>query len=338
MLEFSERGLDYTKIVMAKAASPTDVDAALYAEDRWGRASAPARILKASIGTVGEASPGWGSPLSLQTAAAEFFGIVDARAIVGAMGNSLRRVPLATRLIAAVGATTAYWIGEGELKTVSEAAFDAGELPPNKLAALAVISDELLRSSDPAAEQLIRADLLRACIEAQDRSFADPAQLGVPGIQPASITSLATPLSATGDLDADLRAIVDAFGGNLATSFWIMRPATAVGVHGPTHRDIEATGGALLGIPVITSNSIPADASPDTHSIALIDASAVAIGDGEAEVRTSRQATIQMAEGQRIALFQENAVAVLAERAINWRLMQTDAVAVLDGLTFEPAG
>ena len=77
----------------------------------------------------------------------------------------MRKIPLLTRVIATTGGATVSWTGEGKPKPLSKMAFEGSILPPRKVSGLCVITDELVRSSDPAAEPLIRNDLVGAISE-----------------------------------------------------------------------------------------------------------------------------------------------------------------------------
>lgn len=84
-------------------------------------------------------------------------------------------------------------------------------------------------------------------------------------------------------------------------------------------------GGTVLGLPLIVSNAAPAGA------ITLIDAGAVTYGEGEAELRIGTAGTIEMSDApagdsttpvaasvSRISLFQSDALALMAIRAVSW--------------------
>jgi HK97 family phage major capsid protein len=331
------RGTDFTRSIMAVAtAQKTLADAGDYAASRWG--SRAGEVTRAAVNALTTAN----SPdaAAFQGAATEFFQLVAERSILGRLAG-LRRVPLHRRFMTATGAT-GYWVAQGAAKPVSSMTFATTTLPPLKIAAMTVTTDELLTSSDPAAEAVIRADLLRAVVEALDLAFIDPGNAGVAGQTPASITDDVTPASSTGNPAADLKALIGGFGGDLETSYFVMDSTTAVHLAGTDRPDIGARGGSLYGVPVITSGHV-ADGT-----VVLLDPGGLAYAEGAAQVKVSREASILMDSAPAMAsaagspsepiaaalvsLWQCDAAAVLVERDVNWMQVRPFAVSVLIGV------
>jgi HK97 family phage major capsid protein len=248
----------------------------------------------------------------------------------------IRRVPLLVRLIGATDGTTAYWVGEGGAVPVSSAAFSEDTLRPLKVAALAVITEELLKSSDPDAEAVIREDLIAAMAEAIDLTFLDPANAGVADLKPASVTNGLTPIVSTNPAD-DLAALIALFDGDLTNAYLIGSPETLARLSSADRPNVGARGGSIAGIPAIASK-----VAVDT--LALIDASAIALGEAEVELKVSREATIEMADNptnnsvtptatNHVSLWQANAAGVLTTKAINWRMGRPGA-AIVTGIAY----
>ncbi len=338
MLYDNHRGQTFSRLCIARALGgdhPADVLA--YASDKWGRDDPATRILRASAGsTIPDAS--WGAELATYAeAATEFFEAVAAVSITGRL-TGLRRVPLNVRTITVAGGATASWVGEGQPKPISSQAFAADTLRPDKLSAIVVLTTELLRLADPVAEETIRRDLVRAVGEALDVAFIDPSNGGAPGITPPSVTNGITPVPATGDFRADLAALIDAFEGDLETAFLVGNPVLFANLASADYPLIGARGGELAGIPAIASKAVPADASPATHSLALVDPAGIAIGDGLPVIDVATQASILMfdpdqspSEAAPVSLWQSNAAAIRVELATNWRAARP-AVAILTGI------
>jgi HK97 family phage major capsid protein len=59
------------------------------------------------------------------------------------------------------GGATAYWVGENEALTGSDAALGQLQLTPKSVGALVKLSNRLLRLSNPSAEAMVRADVAR---------------------------------------------------------------------------------------------------------------------------------------------------------------------------------
>ena len=104
------------------------------------------------------------SPFASETQA--FFDSVSADSVVAAM--ELRRVPFHARLVSASGAT-ASWTAESQGKPISRLTLAAADLEPRKVAAIVVVSDELLNATQ--GEAVIQNDLKRACSDALDSAF-----------------------------------------------------------------------------------------------------------------------------------------------------------------------
>ncbi|CAN7518210.1 phage major capsid protein [Pararhizobium sp. LjRoot235] len=277
-------------------------------------------------GQLGGGSGTWGSELAgdLATASMEFFNLVAERSIIGRMAG-LRRMPLLTRAISVIGGSTAHWVGEGKPKPVSAMIFGDSLLPSRKVIALSIVTRELLESSDPAAESVIRTDLVRAMTDALDGAFIDPANAGVADVMPASVVNGLTP-------SADLPGLVADFGGDLGSAVFVMNPATAAGLSSADRPNIGARGGEMLGVPTICSRNVPEGV------IVLVDPSGVALGEGTAAVSISTSASVEMLDSSlqqdatdgtgttMVNSWQANAVGILAERAINWQVARPGSV------------
>jgi hypothetical protein len=67
-----------------------------------------------------------------------------------------------------------------------------------KAAGLVVLTEELVRSSAPSAELMVRNDLAKAIAQFLDQQFLSPDYAAVANVSPASITSGVNPTAATG--------------------------------------------------------------------------------------------------------------------------------------------
>jgi len=108
---------------------------------------------------------------------------------------------------------------------------------------------------------------------------------------------------------------------------------------------IAAMGGTLLGLPVITSESVNAEGgSPAGGRIVLVKASEILVADdGGIAIDVSRETSLQMnsapddpatASTVFVSMWQNNMVALRAERYINWLRRRAEAVAVLEGAVY----
>jgi HK97 family phage major capsid protein len=245
-----------------------------------------------------------------------------------------------------------YWVGEGKAKPLTKFDFVRSVLDPLKVAAIAVLSKEVIRDSSPSAEGLVRDGLVDALRARLDVDFIDPAKVAVAGVSPASITNGIAAIPSLGtDADAvraDIGAMFAAYTAgfnSLTGGVWIMPSnlAAQVGMMRnllgqPEFPGIDHSGGVLLGFPVIASDYVPAG------DVILVNAREVYLGDeGGFTVDMSTEASLEMLDNPigdsgapagaagMVSLWQTNSVGLLAERTINWKLRRPEAVVILTG-------
>ena len=359
------KGMDFVRLAIAMALGKDGVkQAGILATQRWGEDSMPARIMKAGgpalLATKAEVPAGatgganWAAELiDLESASTEFFALVRERSLIGRI-EGLRRIPLRTRLVNAVSGFSAAWVGEGKAKPVSSATYDENTLPSRKIVSLAVVTNELIESADPAAEQLIHTDMVNAMVAALDQSFIDPVNTGEAGVEPAAVTNGAASedVVGTGDVDdfrQSISYLAGQFGGDLTRAVLIGRPELFVHIANQPFRfpSLGARGGELVGIPAFATKALPIVGG--LQQLVLLDADSIAIGEGEMDLRVSRQGTIEMLDSSltgdsvgvvpgtaasTVSLFQTNSTAILYEKRINWQVARPGGVAVLTGLDY----
>lgn len=353
-------GTAFTRYAMALAASRgSRFEAAEYAK-KWERDTPEvAMVLKAAVdaGTTTDAT--WAAPLVVyQNIASEFIELLRPATIIGRIPG-LRRVPFNIQMPSQTSGSTVGWVGQGKPKPVGELAFSSLSLGMAKAAGIVVLAEELVRSSSPSAEAIVRADLIAAIAQFLDLQFIDPAVAAVANVSPASITNGATVVDATGTTAAAFRADVKtAFatftGANISLGglVWIMTESQALAfsmiqnaLGQPEYPGITATGGTLFGIPVIASENVPAEGgSPAGERIILVKASEILLADdGGVTLDVSREASVQMntapddpatASTVMVSLWQNNLVGLRAERFINWARRRTEAVVVIEGAVY----
>jgi hypothetical protein len=219
------RGLDFTRVAIAKAISEDGRDMQRYAEARWGTGSNPAAIIKGTVaaGMTGDAN--WAAPL-VQAVGSEFFELVMERSLPGRMAG-LRRVPLTQRVVVQSGGAQASWVGDGKVTPIVSGGFSQPvSLPALKIVAITVQTVELTRLADPAAEALLRDDLVAAVSEGIDGTFADPAIAGAAGLSPASIANGAPSVVASNYLGESLKELIAVFDGDLERAYFLGNPET----------------------------------------------------------------------------------------------------------------
>jgi len=109
---------------------------------------------------------------------------------------------------------------------------------------------------------------------------------------------------------------------------------------------VSAAGGSLLGIPVVASENVPSTTGSPTEGYPIILAKADDIllaDDGQVTIDASREATLQMetapdspatASTVMQSLWQQNMVAIKAERFINWVKRRSTAVSYISNAVY----
>lgn len=289
-----------------------------------------------------------------QNMASEFVDYLRPLTIMGRIAG-LRRVPFNIKVPRQTTGSTVGWVGETSPKPVSSLIFDQLSLGHSKIAGIIPISDELLRFSSPAVEQIIRNDLADAIAVYMDRDFVDPTKAIVTNVSPASITNGVTPTVASGTTAAalrlDLQTTLNLFlRDNLSPvgGVWIMTQQQALAISlmlntlgQPVFPNITMEGGSLLGFPVVASENVPTTGSSPTDGSAIIFAKAGEIlvaDDGGVNISVSNEASLQMdtapdspatASTVLVSLWQQNMTAIRCEREVNWLKRRSDAVAYI---------
>lgn len=350
------KGTAFTRYVIAQCRAKGNLMQAAEIAKQWTDTPEVEQVLKAAVaaGTTTDAT--WAAPLvPYQQMSNELIELLRPETIVGKM-SQLRQVPFNVRIPGQTQGSTVNWVGETKPKPVSALAFEDITLRFNKIAGIVVISDELARLSTPSAEAIIRGDLVAQIAQFTDDSFINPAYAAVTDVRPASVTNTATVIPATGTdadaLRADVRALYATFiAANMSTAgaVWIMTSTMAMAIGmmmnplgQPEFPSIGATGGTLLGLNVIVSETVPSDSSGSI--IVLAKQSEILLADeGGVTVDVSREASVQMnstpddpatASTVLTSLWANNLLGIRAERMITWRKRRPQAVAYISGANY----
>lgn len=353
------KGTAFTRYAIALARSKGNLMQAAEIAKSWHDSTPEVEtVLKAAVaaGTTTDAT--WAAPLvEYQNMASEFIELLRPQTILGRM-QGLRNVPFNVKMPGQTGGSSVNWVGEGAPKPVSALSFDTTTLGHTKCAGIVVLTDELVRFSNPSAEAIVQADLTAAIAQFLDVSFVDPSKAAVADVSPASITNGVTPISASGTtadaLKTDVKALFSAFiAANLtpAGGVWIMTPTMALTIGmmqnalgQPEFPNIDMNGGVFFGLPVIVSESVPANTTVGSEGARIVLAKTSEIllaDDGGVTLDVSREASLQMdsapAAGAQalVSLWQNNMVALRAERYINWKRRRPQAVGYIDSANYE---
>lgn len=365
------KGTAFTRYAMALAKSKGNLmQAAEIAKQFHDSTPEVETVLKAAVAAGTTTDSAWAKPLvEYQTIASEFAELLRPQTIIGRIAG-LRRVPFNIKVPRQTSGSAASWVGEGAAKPVSALAFDQISLGHTKLAGIVVLTEELIRFSDPAAEGIVRQDLISTIVQTVDRDFVDPDNAGTADVKPASIINGVTAVVASGtDADAvraDVKAVISKFlTANLSLSgaVWIMTEVQALGLalltnalgqrEFPTIEISGDSGGTFFGLPVVLSENIPLNAGSgnpvtgDGSRIILAKPSEILLADdGEVLLDVSREASLQMDSAPTNppvaatvfrSLWQDNLVGIRAERFINWTKRRAGAAQYIDSANYGAA-
>lgn len=318
-------------------------------------------IMKAAIAPATTTDSTWAGPLvTYNNLQEEFIELLRPLTVIERIPG-LRRVPFNIKVPRETGTTTAYWVGQGSPKPLSQGAFDTVTLDFTKIAGITTMTQELLKFSRPNAEPILINSLTKAIAYLMDRDFLDPSKAVATGVSPASITNGATSITATGSTaDAfrtDFASLISQFSlnnnGSVADLVIIMTQTQALRL-GLMRNDFGAKefpdlgigGGSIEGIPVVTSENIVANGGSPTDGwpiVAMRASDILLADDGAVDVDISTEASLQMdsapdspntASTVLMSLWQNNLVGIRCERFINWVKARTTSVYYITGSNY----
>jgi HK97 family phage major capsid protein len=350
-------GQNYTRLVIAKALGRLmDVSPIAVAQNRWGKSNPKlVEVIKAAVAGGGSGSGEWGAELvSINNQyQGDFIEYLYAQTLFDRL--PLREVPANVTIKGQDGAATGYWVGESKAIPVSKADFLNVNLTPLKVAAIAVVSNELLRDSSPSAEKLVRDALVQASAQRIDQTFLSTAA-AVAGVSPAGILNGLTPITSAGneiaDVIADVKALYAPFiAANNASGLQFVTTETLGKALGLMQNalgnfafpGITASGGSLLGDTLATGGNVGAG-----DFILLKPSDIYKIGDRGVEVSISREAAIEqdtaptgatdtptgMTATSMTSMFQSESTAFKVVRPCNFAKRRASAVAYIDAAAY----
>ena len=357
-------GVEFARYVKCLAASRGNRWEALeMAKANYPQHPRIATVLKAAVaaGTTTDAT--WAGPfVEYQTLTSEFIEYLRPQTIIGKFGTggvpALNTVPFNVRIQEQTSPGEGYWVGEGAPKPLTSFDYTSRTFGFAKVANIAVLTDELVRFSNPSADMKVRQALADALRRRLDIDFIDPAKAAVAGVSPASITNAGTPITSAGTgvdgVRADLEALMAAFtAANLTPNAVIMSPGNAlalafmVGPLGqPAFESMTSTGGSIRGIPVVVSNYVNEVGDSSGSPIIMLATEEVYLADdGAVTIDASREASLEMLDNptnnsatgtatSHVSMFQTNSVALKAERTINWAVRRAAGVQYIEAAAY----
>jgi len=340
-------GTAFVRLACAKLmCKGNNYEAAEYAK-RWDDSTPEVSLaLKAAVapGTVTDAT--WAAPLVNQNISNDFIGLLRQATVLGKIPN-LREVPFNTKVPSQTAGGTYGWVGESKPKPVTKLAFSSESLGITKVAGIVVLTQELIRLSNPKAEDLVRKDMIAGIAAFLDQQFLDPAVAAVAGINPGSITNGAATAVATTNPMADIMGLINHFvTNNISVDgvTFVMSPGNALALSfrhnldgSPEFPGVGLSGGSYRGLTFITSGVA------GTNVIAMQPDLILYADDGGVTIDASTEASLQMdsapaspadATTVYVSLWQTNTVGLRAERFANWKRIGTNSVKYLTGVAW----
>lgn len=345
------KGTDFVRFTKSLALAKGNPMQAVEIAKAAGYGDRVELTLKAAVAAGSTTDAGFTALVENQLMTGEFIDLLRPQTILGKL-SGVRNVPQNIRIPRATSGTSASWVGEGKAAPITNAAFADLEVGSHKLGAIAVFTEELLRRSEPAAEMLVRDDLLAAVVQAVDVAFIDQANAGIAGVKPASIANAVTTAAASGVTAAHVRADVKAAFNTfvaanqpIASAVWIMHPSTALSLSMMENattglREFPGvdfvTGGNFQGLPVVLSTNVPGTAVAG-YDVILAVQNEILVAEGGLAIDASREASLEMdsapahdsktpTPAQLVSLWQTGAMAIKAIRGITWNRRRPTAV------------
>lgn len=353
------KGQSYVRLVIAKALAHIDGVNPVHVAVRrgWDKTNPMlVEMLKAGVAGGGTGSGEWGVELAEADSryTGDFVEYLTEATIFDKL--ALREVPANVVIKGQDGIGTGYWVGESKPIPASAMDFNSVELKYKKVAALAVVSNELLRESSPAAEALVRDALVKASAQRIDTTFLSDAAASA-GVSPAGMLNGLSAISSSGvggnGLVNDIAALKAVFiaalnSGNLN---FVMNKSLASQIsllrndlgqwEFPT---INEDGGTLVGTPVVTGDNVNA-----AHLILLKPGDIWKIGDRGVQVSISRDATIEQDSAPTgasdtpvaqsatpVSMFQTESTAFKIVRPMDFAKRRASAVAYVGDADYAP--
>ncbi len=284
---------------------------------------------KALIGSTTEATFG-ASLVELQNYTGEFIELLRDKTAVDKLAPKMRQVPFNIKVPSQTGAASVGWVGEKKRKPTTNPTFGNLTLTKSKVAGIVLLSDELVRFSNPKADGLVLDDLLKSTATFIDSQFFDPDKAESDD-SPASILSgvVAVPSSGvTGAaIEADLALVMGQItdaGLSLEGATWVMSETRAAQLSmlrdalGKKYFEGMNINGTkeLVTLPVEISAAC-------VDKIALVLPGQILLADDDSmDFAISTEATINMgtdAAPSWVNLYENNLMAIRAERFIRWK-------------------
>ena len=324
------KGIKFARMVRAIAHSGGNRDKAVdFATELWGKESEIVKGLVTGIGADG----GFLVPTEFSN---EVIELLRARSIVRSMGP--RIVPMTTGVMdmsRIAGGATSEYLGEATAQNASQPNLEDLRLVWKKLRTTVPLSNELIQTASPQADQLVLDDMIASMATREDIAFIrDTGSLAtVRGIRhwvrAANVTASAAaddgsdPLLS--EVETDLRVALGFLEDNnvqMINPGWMMSPRSRRYISflrgaqdAIAFPDMRQNPPSLLGFPAGVSNNILNNLGGNSREseLYLVDFADVVIGElNQLQVTTSQEATYTDSTGTLVSAFDRDETVIKA--------------------------
>jgi HK97 family phage prohead protease len=350
------KGQSFVRMLKMKAlARITGESVAQLAQHHFGQTHPNfVQVTRAAVAGGGTGSGEWGAELARldATYTGDFIEFLHGATVFDRL--PLREVPARVRVKGQDGAATGYWVGESKAIPASAQDYSNVDLTPLKVAALAVVSNELIEDSAPAADRLVRDAIVEASSQRVDQTFLSSTAASA-GVSPAGLLNGLSAGAPSGTDEAAVRADMQALAYPFVTNkmasglVFVMNPAQGLALGSfintfsqPAFPGINENGGTFLGRTVYTGDNVtPGDI------ILMRPQDIWKIGDSGIQVSMSDMATIEQNDAPAgasdtpvamashfVSMFQSESTAFKVVRRINFQKRRSTAVTVLSNAEY----
>lgn len=326
-MDYSEtlKAKAFARAVKLRALHPTALFVAQeIAEKRFGADSAEFAILqKGSVAPALTTSANWAGNIATASGNA-FVGIAAETSIFG----KVTQTPVNLNATGLTTGASASFVVQGGPAPLTQMVIASTALPPKQVIATLVISQELARMSDPRAEIIFERELRKALVNAIDGALLSTNAAS--SSTPAGLFNGLTAITATSDATADIRDLVDDFGGDLTTAFFVGSPKTMASLSDASRPLVGIRNGEILNAPAFASRNCPAGV------LALIDSDGVFMATDDIDVSVSSEASAIMADnpsapGANVSFWQSGLVGIRLALNIDWATVRPGSVSLISG-------
>jgi HK97 family phage major capsid protein len=312
----------------------------LHALDTGKKNNARARVLNIlqKTAVTGAAVADWGAIADYKIVSTAFSESLRTLSVFDAILPYMVPAPLRSRGVTVTTGITGATVNESQVKLISKLVLGSSLVEPSKAAAIIVVSQELLKLSDPAANGLFNTELQKAVVAATDLTFL------------TALIAATTPSGSAGstlaNIVADLGTLLAAVtSGPNSKLFFVCSPANmkklalkGSSTGAPAFPNLGPNGGEIIpGVTAIPSDEITATAA------LMIAADGLAGSADLIALDASRQTLLQMdtapdspptASTVPISLWQHDLAGLKAERFFGFVIHRATSVASLSGVSY----